>query len=884
MIDHRRAALKRHLEDLRKNDGWHPFQHFVIGLLRHDGYTDVRHSNVRSDLGRDAVAITPRGESCVVAVSFECTNKKVLKDAKRWTEDPNRENATVLLFVTTASPTEKVWSKWKPQVKKLGLELRMFSLDTICDVATSDLVWRETCARLGITGHRPGYRLIAPYDSDLLRQVLQIRPKEWLAERIELEEWTQLGELRNRLILGKPGAGKTTTLFVHLEANRPEKVLVVEPDLRPEKVEGLLDAASGGGVIVFDDAHERPDELRVLLSAFRARRRDVPSVAECYRGVQLLLTARSQEWADIDPPFSPSELAELGLMPRLQINLGLLSREQCRALMVACATQWTVQADEDVLDRAAAIAALSDATPLYVLSMLAPARLEKRLRYEHLNRIPSTVLELWEMYWHRLSGVEQALLRVAKLFALTWCPPRAELFGAAATAFSLRPHEVSRGMTQLESMLWISRDFEVPTILAVQAEAIELTPTDIRQWDSFVFQLSTDVVTRAQIHSGTGEYHIRIHAVKTRTWDEYRTALRLALPHFDALALLAGVLAPAWRASASYSLSRVYLALAHPQIETARTQQSKWLHKATQSVETALYLYQSLDMQGEWAATYQVALRLYLNLASLARTSEDRGVAAQKAIHAGEEAVRIYRALSIGYAVATTLNSVSNCYLEAASLEKTRAGTEGWVHMAINAIEEAIRIFRGLDLPGDLAGALANAGNLYYQQALSDIDNGGRSLWLQKATEVVDEAIHLYREMGDIMGENNGIAFTLGISGRILHLKAKHSDSPHTRLAFLRSSLDAFAEAQRLYRDSPLPTPTPLAILYGIVQTYLHLANNGDIADADAVRATCLEGLHLARTMEDEETEKLFAGALSLFSKMLYQRDSEVRLLQHRLG
>src|SRR5262245_29983727 len=73
MSDRRRADLTRHLEELRKNDGWHPFQHFVIGLLPHAGYTDVRHSNPRSDLGRDAVAITPDGKRCVVAVSFECT-------------------------------------------------------------------------------------------------------------------------------------------------------------------------------------------------------------------------------------------------------------------------------------------------------------------------------------------------------------------------------------------------------------------------------------------------------------------------------------------------------------------------------------------------------------------------------------------------------------------------------------------------------------------------------------------------------------------------------------------------------------------------------------------------------------------------------------------
>ena len=80
MIDRRRADLKRHFDDLRKNDGWQPFQHFVLGLLHYKGYTDLRYSAPRSDFGRDAVGITPDGKRCVIAVSFECTKAKVLGD------------------------------------------------------------------------------------------------------------------------------------------------------------------------------------------------------------------------------------------------------------------------------------------------------------------------------------------------------------------------------------------------------------------------------------------------------------------------------------------------------------------------------------------------------------------------------------------------------------------------------------------------------------------------------------------------------------------------------------------------------------------------------------------------------------------------------------
>ena len=121
MIDQRRGDLGRHLDNLRDLDSWHPFQNFVLGLLHHAGYRDVRHSNVHSDLGRDAVAITPDGKHCFVAVSLECRKAKVLADAKRWCEDPLREGATVMVFVTSEAPAEKTWNPWRSEVAPFGL-------------------------------------------------------------------------------------------------------------------------------------------------------------------------------------------------------------------------------------------------------------------------------------------------------------------------------------------------------------------------------------------------------------------------------------------------------------------------------------------------------------------------------------------------------------------------------------------------------------------------------------------------------------------------------------------------------------------------------------------------------------------------------------------
>ncbi len=87
MIEQRKEILARRLTQMRERDEWHLFQDFVLGLLPHDGYTDVRLSPVRNDFGRDGVAMTPDGKKCVVAVSFDCSLTKIRKDAERWAED-----------------------------------------------------------------------------------------------------------------------------------------------------------------------------------------------------------------------------------------------------------------------------------------------------------------------------------------------------------------------------------------------------------------------------------------------------------------------------------------------------------------------------------------------------------------------------------------------------------------------------------------------------------------------------------------------------------------------------------------------------------------------------------------------------------------------------
>lgn len=802
MIDRRRQDLGRHLDDLRKVDGWHPFQNFVLGLLHHDGYRDVRHSNVRSDYGRDALAITPDSKRCVVAVSFDCSKSKVVADAKRFLKDPNREMAEVLVFVTAEAPPETTWTPWKASVAKLGLELRMFHRNTILELATRNDVWRETCARLGIPGDRPGYQLIAPYDGELLRSALQARPAEWLEKLIELREWEKLsGEVHNKIVLGKPGAGKTTTLLFQLEQALPQKVLVVESDFREGKLEELLDYAAEGGVIVFDDAHAMPNQLRALMGALLARQRDVPGVSDRYRNVRLLIAARSQEWAEAQTHLPATQMQDLGLLGDSQIRLGTLSRAQCRALVEACCEAWNLVAEPRLIEHAATVAAERDASPLYVLSMLAPvrARDDRTLRDEHLVHLSPDVLNLWKLYWSRLSAVQQGVLRLVKLFTVMTAPKTPELFNAAARAFGLPLHQVSASLDQLESSLWISREDVLPSSLDVQIEAIALDDNDLAGWDSFVFEVPATLAEKVQLHLGTGVYQIRVRAPRTHTRSQRAAAVRAGHRHFSSASDLAVESSPSLRALVLNNISVSAAELA--ELETTREGRMAWLQKAVLAVEEAVATYRGLSAPSDLASSLNNVSNRFSALARLETTQEGRTARLQKATLYAEEAVAIYRGLGVQGGLAMSLTNVSNSYSDVAGLETNRHGRDTWLQKACLAAEEAVSIYRELGIQGDLAMALNNVSNHYSDLAGLAMTRKGHEQWLQKAVIAAEEAVAIYRELG-VQGN---LAMSLNnLSNRYSNLAELEATQPN-RTAWVEKAVVAGEEAIAIRRELGVP-------------------------------------------------------------------------------
>jgi predicted RNA-binding protein YlxR (DUF448 family) len=396
--------------------------------------------------------------------------------------------------------------------------------------------------------------------------------------------------------------------------------------------------------------------------------------------------------------------------------------------------------------------------------------------------------------------VQQGVLRLVKLFAVMYAPGERGLFTAAARSFSLPPHEVSASLASLETALWISRDSDIPTSLDVQLEAIPLGPDDLTRWDELVQNVATDDLMRAQLHNGSGSYYWSVRAPRARELRSRRSALLSALGHFNSVATLMGVGDLIWRSGALNNVSLVYSDLAR--LETTREGRGEWLRRAVQAVEEAVHIYGELGVQG---------------------------------------------------ALAMSLNNASNGYSDLAGLETTREGRGEWLRKAVEAVEEAVRINRQLGAQGDLATSLHNVANHYSGLAELETMREGRCEWLRKAVEAVEEAVRIYRELG----VQADLAKSLGVSSRIRGKMAENANDPDAALEDLRASRSAIGEAVELFREGGNATYF-LQALQAVVMSDLSLAQAGDELEEAAVRSACATGLELARSMQDEERSAFF--------------------------
>jgi hypothetical protein len=209
----------------------------------------------------------------------------------------------------------------------------------------------------------------------------------------------------------------------------------------------------------------------------------------------------------------------------------------------------------------------------------------------------------------------------------------------------------------------------------------------------------------------------------------------------------------------------------------------------------------------------------------------------------------------VRHELATSLNNASNQYSDLARLETTSEGRRAWVTKAVEAVEESVAIHRGLSGGGDLASSLNSASNRYSELAGLETTREGRGLWLTRAVEAVEEAVGIWRELG-VGGD---LAMSLGALGQHQRSLAEAEVDPAEAERWLTRSREVIDEAVALFREAG-NTPYLLMSLQDAVVARVMLARAGAGVDAEELMGLVDEGLGLGRSMEDEGAVEFFSG------------------------
>ena len=315
----------------------------------------------------------------------------------------------------------------------------------------------------------------------------------------------------------------------------------------------------------------------------------------------------------------------------------------------------------------------------------------------------------------------------------------------------------------------------------------------------------------------------------------------------EAVSLCRGLGLQAELATSLNNASAFYGELAG-RLEETRQGQAKRLRQAVEAIEEAVSLYRGLGLQAELATSLNNVANRYSELAGLEGACQGRAERLRQAMEAIEESVRIRRGLGLQADLASSLNNAANLHSELAGLEETRQGRAERLRQAVEVIEESVRIRRGLGLQADLSMALNNAANLYSELAGLEETRKGRAERLRQAVEAIEESVSLYRGLG----LQANLAMSLGTIARIYRAVAGSTEDEQERVIWLGKALESIEEALVYFRESGVVQYWALAVRECVVCHWMLAQRTGEL-DAERVLALCREGEALCRPMQDEE-------------------------------
>jgi hypothetical protein len=195
-------------------------------------------------------------------------------------------------------------------------------------------------------------------DLDGVRDALYIHPTiiEGYIERPETEGLTAYQNIR---LSGKPGSGKTTTIYKIIERSNPEHVVLIMDAFTETDVNRLLrEDLEDNFLLVWDDFHVRPKLFMDTIYKLRNK----------FENFYVLCAARSTEIEKINEEI-PLEFWEKVNLTEV-IELQELEREQNIELIRLCCKELNIEASDEAVLSLAEKNVRSAGTPLYIVSVL----------------------------------------------------------------------------------------------------------------------------------------------------------------------------------------------------------------------------------------------------------------------------------------------------------------------------------------------------------------------------------------------------------------------------------------------------------------------------------------------------------------------------------
>jgi tetratricopeptide (TPR) repeat protein len=545
------------------------------------------------------------------------------------------------------------------------------------------------------------------------------------------------------------------------------------------------------------------------------------------------------------------------------ITLKELERDQNIELIRLCCNEFNIEASNEVVFSLAAKNEHSAGTPLYIVSVLIAFR-DGKIRAGDIENLPGDVVMLWkEVFFPRLSADEKTALYCLKLLKLVHTPAFKEIVSKMwKNIFEKSKADLFTAIESLKRKVWLKEAENTYSSFDVQLEAVEIGNEWFEDFETFV--RSNELEQKYQSHLFFNlSYFYSEKIKKSRTKAELSSNLEKAIKYIEEairiykeLGLKAEVATSLNNASSFYSdlagleetkeVRKEKLDIAVEYIEEAigiykelglkanvatslnnassfysdlagleetKEARKEKLDIAVEYIEEAIGIYKELGLKADVAMSLNNASSFYSGLAGLEETKEARKEKLDKAIKYIEEAIGIRRELGLKAEIATSLNNASNRYSDLAELEETKEARKETFDIAVEYIEEAIGIKRGLGLKADVATSLNNASSFYSDLAGLEETKEARKETFDKAVKYIEEAIGIYKELGlkaDVaMSLNNASLCYSNLAGLEITKEARKEK--------LDKAVEYIEEAIPIYRELGLKAELAYSLARSVI-------------------------------------------------------------------